>query len=134
VLVTGARGHIGNTLVYELSKIFPKDRLKILVRSSKGIDHIKDLVSQVVIGDIKKYQDAQKAVEGCQYVFHTAGVISLGKKLTQELYQTNVLGVCNVIEACLKHGVKRLIFTNSVDALKTPKTGKIIEDVETGIN
>ena len=134
VLVTGARGHIGNTLVYELSKIFPKDRLKILVRSPKGIDHIKDLVSQVVIGDIKKYQDAQKAVEGCQYVFHTAGIISLGKKLTQELYQTNVLGVRNVIDACLKHGVKRLIFANSVEALKTPKTGKIIEDVETGIN
>ncbi|HHW89632.1 MAG TPA: NAD-dependent epimerase/dehydratase family protein [Clostridiales bacterium] len=134
ILVTGARGHIGNTLIYELSKIFPKERLKILVRSPKGNDHIKDLVSQIVIGDVKNYQDVEQAVEDCQYVFHTAGIISLGKKLTQELYQTNVLGARNVIDACLKHGVKRLIFTNSVEALKTPKTGKITEELETDIN
>lgn len=134
ILVTGARGHIGNVLLYELSKIYPKEKLRIFVRSPKGIDHIKDLVAEVVIGDIKNYQDVEKAVQGCQYVFHTAAIISLCKKVTPELYQTNVLGTRNIIDACIKNGVKRLIYTNSVEALKTPKTGKIIEELETNID
>ncbi|HEY8443681.1 MAG TPA: NAD-dependent epimerase/dehydratase family protein [Clostridia bacterium] len=134
ILITGARGHIGNVLIYELSKIYPKEQLRILVRSEKGIDYIKDLVSEVIIGDINNYDDVDKAVQGCEYVFHTAAVISLGKKLTPQLYQTNVLGVKNFIDACIKHGVKRLIYTNSVEALKIPKKGKITEQLETNIN
>ncbi|HEY8424194.1 MAG TPA: NAD-dependent epimerase/dehydratase family protein [Clostridia bacterium] len=130
ILITGARGHIGNVLIYELSKIYPKEQLRILVRSDKGIDYIKDLVSEIVIGDITNYQDVEKAVLGCEYVFHTAAVISLGKKMTPSLYQTNVLGTKNIIDACLKHGVKRLIYTNSVEALKTPKKRKIVEEIE----
>ncbi|HEY8418857.1 MAG TPA: NAD-dependent epimerase/dehydratase family protein [Clostridia bacterium] len=134
ILITGARGHIGNVLIYELSKIYPKEQLRILVRSEKGIDYIKDLVSEIVIGDINNYADADKAVAGCEYVFHTAAIITLGKKITPELYQTNVVGTRNIIDACIKHGVKRLIYTNSVEALKTPKKGKITEELEKDIN
>lgn len=92
ILITGARGHIGNTLLYKLAQEYGKDNLRIFVRSQKDIDYIKDLAGEIVIGDIRNYQDVLNAVKGCKYVFHTAALISLGKKVTKELYDTNVLG------------------------------------------
>jgi len=129
ILITGARGHIGNTLLYELSREYGKDNLKIFVKSSKGIDYIKDLAGEVVIGDIRNFDEVLHAVKDCEYVYHTAAVISLGKKVTKELYGCNVLGTRNIVNACLKSGVKRLIYTSSVETLKTPKKGKIQENL-----
>lgn len=127
ILITGARGHIGNTLLYELANEFGKDNLRIFIRSDKCIDHIKDLAGEIVVGDTRNYDDVLRAVNGCVYVYHTAAVISLGKKVTKELYDCNVIGTRNLVNACLKFGIKRLIYTSSVETLITPKDGKIIE-------
>lgn len=128
ILITGARGHIGNTLLYELSCEYGKQNLRIFVKSQKDIGYIKDLAGEIVTGDIRNYDDVLNAVRGCEYVYHIAAVITLGKKVTKELYDCNVLGTRNIVNACLETKVKRLIYTSSVETLKTPKKGKIEEN------
>lgn len=128
ILVTGARGHIGNNLVYELSRIFGKSNIRIFVRSKKGIEYVTDYASEVFEGDIADASDVDNAVKGCEYVFHIAAIITLSKKLTDKVIASNVLGTRNIVEACLRNGIKRLIYTSSVEALKDmPKGSKISE-------
>lgn len=119
ILITGASGHIGNNLIAQAYNRFGKENIRILCRGTVP-EYVKDLCAQVYKGDITDKEAVDRAVEGCEYVFHTAGVISLGTKITKALYDGNVEGTRNIVEACLKHNVKKLVYTSSVEALVTP--------------
>lgn len=72
----------------------------------------------------------KNALSGVDYVFHTAGVISISRGDWDKLYRVNVVGTRNVVEACLELKVRRLVFTSSVHAFKESKKGTpITEDL-----
>ena len=54
-----------------------------------------------------------KAMEGCDRVIHLAAVVSFNKKDSQRVTQTNILGTRNVLEACVKHQVKKIVIASS---------------------
>jgi len=114
-LVTGATGFLGTNLVHELVKAGWNVRAFGLPGSNTN--HIKSLPIEIIFGDVTKKEDVEKAVEGCEYVFHVAGDTSWWNKRFEKQREINVDGVINVAEACIKFGVKRLVHTSTVDAL-----------------
>ena len=112
-LVTGATGFLGTNLVHELVK--NGWEVKAIVRLNSNTDHIKSLPIKIIYGDITNPADVDNAVKGVEYVFNVAGDTSFWKKRFEIQRIVNVEAPSIIAEACLKHGVKRLIHTSTVD-------------------
>jgi len=120
-LVTGATGFLGTNLVHELVK----QGWKVRASGMHGSDtqYIEDLPIEFVFADITKADEVSNLVKDCDVVFHVAGDTSFWKKNFTRQRKINIDGAVNVAEACLKHGIKRLIHTSTLDVLGYNPTG-----------
>lgn len=104
ILVTGATGFIGKNLVKRLLNLGYE--LSILVHSRGGFDGRKGL--DIFHGNILKKDTLDDAVKGCDLVAHLAGTFF------GDIYELNVLGTLNILEACVEFNVKKIVFSSSV--------------------
>lgn len=132
ILITGAGGHIGNVLVKHLYKKGYKD-LRLFVQPNEDINYIKKYAKEIVRGDIRDILDVSSAVRGCEHVFHLAGMVKISGVRKKLVYDVNVGGTKNVVDACLEKNVERLLYVSSVHALKEPDTGTIDETLDADI-
>jgi dihydroflavonol-4-reductase len=126
ILVTGATGHIGNVLVAHLNTIGIKPR--VLVLPSESIEPIKGLDVEIVQGDVLDKISLEKAFQNVSSVFHLAGLITIMPGKNDAVRKVNVEGTKNIVEMCLKHSVKRLIYVSSIHALKRIPHGKVMDE------
>ncbi len=133
ILVTGAGGHIGNVLVKTLYHKGYKE-LRLFVQQNEDISYIERYAKEVVRGDIRDYLAVSAAVRGCEFVFHLAGLVQISGIRKKLIYDVNVGGTRNVVQACLEKGVKRLVHISSVHALREPEAGSIDESLDTDVN
>jgi nucleoside-diphosphate-sugar epimerase len=108
VLVTGGGGFLGGAVVAMLRE--RGGRVRTLNR--RRYDHLDGLGADQIQGDVADPAAVDRAVEGCEAVFHVAAKAGLWGPRA-EYYRANVHGTRNVIEACLRHGVRKLIHTSS---------------------
>ncbi len=126
ILVTGATGHIGNVLVRKL--LARGEKVRVIIPPNEDTKPIKGLKVEKVQGDLRDIDSTIKAFEGVKVVYHLAGMISILPKISNILYQVNVVGTRNVVEACFRTKVKRLVYTSSIHAFaEPPRGGKITE-------
>lgn len=113
-VVTGAAGHIGGNLVRGL--IAHGQAVRALVRQdTRAIDGMEvDLVH----GDIRDPTSLRRAFAGAEIVYHTAANISLAWGGWPQLEADNILGVRNVVAACLACRVGRVVHFSSIHALE----------------
>jgi len=133
ILVTGAGGHIGNALLRLLYSKGHKD-LRLLLQEKEDDSHVRKYAKEIVRGDIRDPYAVSAAVRGCEYVFHLAGLVQISGIHKKIIYDINVGGTRNVVQACLEKGVKRLLYVSSVHALRTPPTGLINEQLDPDLN
>jgi dihydroflavonol-4-reductase len=114
VVVTGAAGHLGATLVRELQA--RGQEVRALVHRDRRALHGLDV--QIVSGDVTDEDSLQCAFAGADIVYHTAAYISISAGEQQRLREVNVLGTRNVVEACLRCGVRRLVHVSSIEVLE----------------
>lgn len=126
ILVTGATGHIGNVLVRKL--ISKGLNVKVMVLPGDNLKSLNDLNIDVVEGDVTDYNSIISALDGVTTVFHLAGIISIMPGLDELLYNVNVRGTRNMVNASLEKNVKRFIYTSSVHALNEPPHGTVIDE------
>ena len=129
-LVTGACGHLGNTIVKELVRQGKHVRGLILPRQSTAA--LEGVDVELMDGDITYLPSLNPffTAPGKELiVIHTAGIVSIASKFQQKVYDVNFTGTKNVIAMCLKHHVKKLIYTSSVHAIAEPAPGQIISEV-----
>ena len=107
VLVTGATGFIGSLLAERLHLHEGAD-VRAMVHNWPKAAYISRFDVELIKADITNYEDVDKAVEGCEYVFHCVG---LGGPQAMKI---NAEGTENVVKACIKHKVKRVIYLSSV--------------------
>lgn len=110
-VMTGASGHVGYALLKELAANNVNTR--ILIR--KGLDIFRDLPCEKVFGDITDFDSLVTAFEGADIVYHLAGLIDIKPGNEEMIRKINVEGTKNVVEACIKCGVKKLVYMSSVD-------------------
>jgi UDP-glucose 4-epimerase len=133
VLVIGAAGFIGGFLIKEILKE-PVKEVILYDNFTRGkIDNIKESLkdSRCSIfsygGDIRETDILNNAMEGVDYVFHLAAMWLLHcNNFPRTAFDVNIAGTFNVLEACVKHKVKKLIYSSSAsvygDAVQVPMT------------
>ncbi len=107
-LVTGGGGFLGRYIVEKLLR--RGDKVRTFARGR--YKELEDIGAKTVMGDLRHSEAVGAACEGIDTVFHTAAIAGIwGRK--KDFFDINVTGTKNVIDACLKNGVKRLIYTSS---------------------
>jgi len=126
VVVTGATGHIGNVLVRKLVE----DHISVRALFAPGDDlkALSNLPVELIPMDILDSDGLVRAFDGAEAVFHLAGIITIMPFFQKRVYRVNVEGTKNVITACRKAGVKRLVYVSSVHALSEPEKGATIDE------
>ena len=133
VLVIGGAGFIGGFVVTELLK---EDVAEVVIfdNFTRGThDNIaaalRDPRCRVFPfgGDIRDTDILDQAVRGADYVFHLAAMWLLHcKDFPRAAFHTNIEGTFNVLEACVRHNVKKLVYSSSAsvygDAVEVPMT------------
>jgi UDP-glucose 4-epimerase len=133
VLIIGAAGFVGSFLVKEILKE-PVKQVVLYDNFTRGkIDNIEEGLKDPRChlfsygGDIREVEVLDKAMEGVDYVFHLAAMWLLHcKDFPRTAFEVNIAGTFNVLEACVKHKVKKLIYSSSAsvygDAVQVPMT------------
>jgi dihydroflavonol-4-reductase len=114
VFVTGATGFVGGALLRHLSQ--SGREVVALVRSDAGRDAVARLGARPVRGDVLE-PGSLEAIDGCDTVFHVAGVHGACPRDTGPMVRVNVEGTRNVIEAAARAGVRRVVQTSSAAAI-----------------
>lgn len=125
-LVTGATGHIGNVLVRELVK--RGESVRVLVLPGEDLIPIEGIDVEVVYGNVLDKTTLETAFTDIDTVFHLAGIISITSSKNQIVHEVNVNGTKNMVEAAMKAGVKRFIYTSSIHAFKRIPHGEIVDE------
>ena len=113
VVVTGATGHIGTNLTRAL--IAQGRPVSALIHHNRQA--IEGLDVKVISGNICDPESLCRAFDGAEVVYHLAAHISLLMDEWPSLELINVVGTRNVVEACLRCGVRRLVHFSSIHAL-----------------
>ncbi|RYE25847.1 MAG: NAD-dependent epimerase/dehydratase family protein [Sphingobacteriales bacterium] len=133
ILVIGGAGFIGSFVVAELLK-HPVKEVTIYDNFTRGKrEHLEESLKDERCsiypygGDIREIDILDKAMEGVDYVFHLAAMWLLHcKDFPRTAFDVNIGGTFNVLEACVKHNVKKLIYSSSAsvygDAVEVPMT------------
>jgi nucleoside-diphosphate-sugar epimerase len=116
-LITGANGLLGTYLIRELLK--SNEQIVGLYRSKLPSTLTQEELSQVewVKGDILDVSLLIDIMEGCDRVYHCAGLVSFNPKMASNLIKINVEGTANVVNAALASGITKLIHVSSVAAI-----------------
>ncbi|HHS98251.1 MAG TPA: NAD-dependent epimerase/dehydratase family protein [Chloroflexi bacterium] len=125
-LVTGATGCVGANVVAALLR--RGHAVRAMHRSTSKLDALDGLEVERVVGNILDPPSLMRAMEGCDWVFHVAAVSDYWRTPPEVIYRVNVEGTRNVVEAALRTGVRRLIYTSSVGALGVPRTGRLLDE------
>ncbi len=124
-LVTGATGHLGNVLVRTL--IAKGKKVRAMVLPNEDLRPLEGLDAEIVAGDVRDANVVLKASKGVETVYHLAAVISIFGN-TRLVYDVNVEGTKNIIKACMKNRVPKLVYVSSVHALAELKKGSLIDE------
>ena len=131
-LVTGATGHLGNTVAHRLARAGGQVRALVL----PGEEHAPQLPGGVeaVAGDVRSPASLEALFAGAEgrdvTVIHCAGIVSIASRFDQNVYDVNVTGTKNVVDACVRRGVKKLVHVSSVHALPEKPGGALVSETD----
>jgi dihydroflavonol-4-reductase len=111
-LVTGAAGFLGSHVTRQL--VARGDDVRVLLRASSTNRAIADLPLEYVTGDLRDPASLERAMRGVKLVFHVAADYRLWAKRKQDIYDSNVGGTKNLLDAAKRAGVEQLIYTSTV--------------------
>ncbi len=94
--------------------------MRALVRASSSV---RDLDVEVVTGDLRDPASLERAVAGCGLVFHVAADYRLWAADPGELYQSNLEGTRNLLNAGRRAGIERMVYTSTVGCIGVPEEG-----------
>jgi len=136
VAVTGAGGFIGSHLVEELSKRGAKVRALVHYNSAGHWGFLEELDPalkkrvEIVAGDVTDPFATSEFIEGSEAVFHLAALIAIPYSYSApaSYVATNVTGTLNVLEACRRWKVGKLVHTSTSETYGTARFVPITEE------
>jgi nucleoside-diphosphate-sugar epimerase len=122
ILVTGGSGFLGKNIVNELlAADSPINPAEIIVFDIQPYNGIKSDKITFIQGDIRNYDELEKACKDVTLVIHSAAIIDWGTQPESVVFDINVGGTENVLKACLQNNIRHLIYTSSLDAVFSGK-------------
>jgi dihydroflavonol-4-reductase len=120
-LVTGATGFVGAAVARAL--LDAQWQVRALARKGSDRRNLRGLDVDLCEGDLNDVDSLQRALEGCEGLFHVAAAYRLGAPDPSQLYRANVEGTRNVLDAARRSGVRRAVYTSSVATIGIPADG-----------
>ena len=129
--VTGASGFLGANLVHEL--VGHGHRVKALLRPGADRRGLNGVQFEAVEGDVTDPASFRKALYGCDWCFHAAASYHLWLRDYRPMYEANVAGTRNVIQAAGAGGCTRIVYTSTVGCIGLPQPvdGRVTPSDET---
>ncbi|WP_040196528.1 NAD-dependent epimerase/dehydratase family protein [Candidatus Soleaferrea massiliensis] len=128
-IVTGANGHLGSTIIRILRRQHKQVRGLIL----DGEDCRDGQYVRYLHGDVRSKASLEPLFADIQAarvtVIHTAGIVDIADKASEQMVEVNVRGTQNMVELCLKHRVARLVYVSSVHAIPEKDDMQVLEEV-----
>jgi FlaA1/EpsC-like NDP-sugar epimerase len=123
ILITGACGSIGTELTSELIKI-NTGKIILFDNNENGIyklleKHKKNKNIVPVLGDVRNYNSLLESLKNIQIVFHGAALkhVNVGELCPNEIIETNINGVKNLIKSSIETNVSKVLFMSSDKAI-----------------
>jgi dihydroflavonol-4-reductase len=120
--VTGATGFVGSHVARVLAE--QGADLRLLIRSGGDLRNVQGLKADRVIGDLRDPASIEKAMVGCDVVFHVAADYRLWVRDPEQMYRANVEGTRAVLAAARKNRVRRVVYTSSVATMGFTSNGR----------
>jgi len=124
--VTGATGFLGSHVARVLQQ--QGASLRLLLRTTSDTRNLADLDAERVVGDLREPASYEKALAGCDAVFHVAADYRLWVRDPQEMYRSNVEGTRGLIAAAQRQGVRRIVHTSSVATMGFGSNGTLADE------
>lgn len=122
-LVTGGLGFLGSSICRHLVDTGVQVRAQAL--PNERPDNVEGLDLEIVRGNVLSIDDSKAAVEGVDTVFHCAAIYKDGMPDPTLMYDVNLRGTFNVLEAARRAGVERVVYTASIASIGRPRAGEV---------
>ena len=122
-LVTGATGFVGSHVARLL--VERGEAVRVLVRPTSHLQPLEALAAERVEGDLRDKTSLARALSGVRRVFHVAADYRLWSRRPEEIYESNVTGTRNLLEAARDAGVERFVYTSTVATIAVPRPGPL---------
>jgi len=142
IFVTGGTGLLGAYLLLDLTQ--KGNKVRALRREGSNLrvvenifryndDRAEALLKQIewVNGDICDIYSLEDALEGIEFVYHCAAMVSFDPKDRDKMMRVNIEGTANVVNASLLKGVKKLCHVSSIAALGRAEEEKVVTEKTT---
>lgn len=126
IAVTGGTGHVGNVLVREL--VSRGEQVRVLLLPDEDNAPLHGLNVEIVRGDVLDLESLEAAFDGADVVYHVAGMVYIYTGQERMVEHVNVQGTMNVLAACERTGVRRLVYTGSIHSLVEPPKGSTVDE------
>ncbi|HEY3972452.1 MAG TPA: hopanoid-associated sugar epimerase [Candidatus Sulfotelmatobacter sp.] len=125
--VTGATGFLGSHVARALAD--QGAELRLLVRPTSNLRNLEGLdkgglKAETAVGDLRDPGSLEKAMAGCETVFHVAADYRLWVRDPDEMYRSNVEGTRAILDAARKNCVRRVVYTSSVATIGFNSNGQ----------
>ncbi len=130
--VTGVAGNLGSSVAEKLLSEGEKVRGLVLA-GDKAAERLPKEV-EVVTGDVtdkeslERFFETKDEVE--KIVIHCAAIVTVNKDFNQKVFDVNVNGTKNIVNACIAHGAKKLVYVSSISAIPEQPHGIPITEVD----
>ncbi|MGH8496464.1 MAG: hopanoid-associated sugar epimerase [Gammaproteobacteria bacterium] len=114
-LLTGAAGFVGSAVLRRL--LTEGHRVRALVRPSSDLRNLDAMPVETIHGDLTDTASLDRALAGCDALFHAAADYRLWAADPREIYRNNVDGTREIMQAAARAGVRRIVHTSSVATL-----------------
>jgi dihydroflavonol-4-reductase len=120
--LTGATGFLGSHVARALAE--QGAQLRLLVRPTSNLKNLEGINAETVTGDLRDPASLEKAIAGCDTVFHVAADYRLWLRDPSEMYRSNVNGTRAILDAARKNKVSRVVYTSSVATMGFNSKGR----------
>ncbi|HEX4770126.1 MAG TPA: hopanoid-associated sugar epimerase [Bryobacteraceae bacterium] len=115
-LVTGATGFLG----WHVARVLTENGHRVRALCRPGSE-LRELDAEPITGDLRDRASLARAIGGCEFLFHVAADYRLWSRNSDSLYQSNVEGTRNILEAAEREGVKKIVYTSTVGCIGMPE-------------
>ena len=123
ISITGGSGHLGTCLI----KLLLDQDFNVKALYKNNLPKIKHPNLTLIKGDVADRECIEKLIENTSVLVHAAGILSIGEKKRDLVYNTNVHGTEVVTEACSNINI-RLIYISSSNAVLETSNDEVFDE------
>jgi dihydroflavonol-4-reductase len=122
-LVTGATGFLGSHVARQLCE--RGESVRVLARASSDTRALDGFRAERVTGDLRDAASLDRALVDVRHVYHVAADYRLWARDPREIYESNVRGTQNLLDAARRAGVEKFVYTSTVATIAVPRDGDL---------